>query len=152
MVKLQKLYQKKFINHLLTCFPYTSHNALLQTKKSGKVGTSVSMVNLNLAACEIMSYFMNKSSIENAWLRKIMVYVLETSLEGNDLSIENMKSLLSVVKRLVKVLPSRGKSHFLLSSVLLRFVKVSHKLKFLRNVECTSEQCASTIFIICQFL
>ncbi|XP_071803218.1 testis-expressed protein 10-like [Asterias amurensis] len=118
MVKLQKLYQKKFINHLLTCFPYTSHNALLQTKKSGKVGTSVSMVNLNLAACEIMSYFMNKSSIENAWLRKIMVYVLETSLEGNDLSMENMKSLLSVVKRLVKVLPGKGSVKDLLQGAL----------------------------------
>ncbi|XP_022080128.1 testis-expressed protein 10 homolog [Acanthaster planci] len=118
MKQLQKLYHKKFVTHLLPCFPYVSHNPPARAKHSGKgTPSAVSAVSLNLAACEIMSYFMIGSNTATPWLRQIMAYVLEICVEGGDLSLGHMPSLLDVVRRLVKVLPSAESVSDLLQAV-----------------------------------
>ncbi|XP_038077607.1 testis-expressed protein 10 homolog [Patiria miniata] len=116
MTQLQKLYHKKFVSHLLPCFPYTSHDAPARAKRSGKA-TPMTVVNLNLSACEIMSYFMSRGDISVPWLRRIMAYVLETCVEGGSLSSGHVQSLLGVVRRLVKVLPSEESVSDILQAV-----------------------------------
>lgn len=108
--RLQKRYMKSFNQQLLAHFPFNMDTSSTgRGKKSTQFTSSVSVVTINLAVCEVLSYFINDDNVEAEMGNKLMSFVMETlGGDGCGLSTEHVQNLLHVTGRLVKVIPVQG--------------------------------------------
>ncbi len=108
--KLQKQYLKIFNQQILQHFPFHATTAVgLGKGKKSSNASMVSTVTINLAVCDVMSYFVMADKMEDDWVKKVMSFVMETlAMDGCNLSTEHMQNLLHVTSRLVKVIPDEG--------------------------------------------
>ncbi|XP_070565738.1 testis-expressed protein 10 homolog [Ptychodera flava] len=119
MEKLTRFYLKDFNHHLMTCFPYASRHPLQNKRQAGKGATAVTGVVLNLAVCELMSYFVSKEKGRDKWVKALVGYVCEFLQEQKQISPVHLKTTLEFVKRCNKTLVHSGVSEQLLRSVLV---------------------------------
>ncbi|XP_072028325.1 testis-expressed protein 10 homolog [Amphiura filiformis] len=122
--QLQKRYLKTFNQQLLQHFPfYANISSTGRGKKSGNI-SSASVVTINLAACDVMSYFITANKIEEDWVKKVMSFVMETLAgDGCSLATEHVQNLLHVTGRLVKVIPDEGMVQELLEAMCILYEK-----------------------------
>ena len=100
---------KTFNQQLLKLFPYHAVNTSPGRGKKSTNTSPVSVVTINLAACDIMSYFISAGKMEDDWVKKVMRFVMATLAgDGCELPTEHVQNLLHVTGRLVEVIPDQG--------------------------------------------
>ncbi|XP_077867461.1 testis-expressed protein 10-like [Saccoglossus kowalevskii] len=125
MDKLLSSHIKDFHHHLMTCFPYASHEPL-QTRKPQKV-QSVTGVALNLCVCEVMSYFITEGNSKEKWVKSLVDYVCGILREQKQILMENLQTILQFIRRLLNVLKNTDILGKLVKS-LYSYYKVCHLL------------------------
>ncbi|XP_041366023.1 testis-expressed protein 10 homolog [Gigantopelta aegis] len=129
-------YLKDFEKHFMTSFPYAAHESLHPPKKAKKDKNipPVSVESLNLAVCDIMTYFIDTPavSMEMPWIVQVYGYVI-SCLKGRQLDASQIKVIIRVIKKLIVLSRPEGDDAELLEAALQYYLS-SHPLSAERKL------------------
>ena len=83
----------------------------------------VPVESLNLAVCDIMTYFIDKSaiSLEMLWVGQVHEYVI-SCLKGRELDASQIKVIIKIIKKLIVVSTCDGEKVMLYVSTFIKII------------------------------
>ncbi|EDO38143.1 predicted protein, partial [Nematostella vectensis] len=130
-------YFKDFNHHFLSFFPFAVPCQPSKKRKAKTIDqtTGMSVMNLNITICEVMSFFLEcKCENSRAWITNLEEFVVHALTSNLSLYVEQVKSLLKFVRRDFYTKHVMTDSMLNVVGALVKLYKASHHLSATKKV------------------